>query len=223
MPKRDANVKKIIFWGDGPLSGPGGYGELLENHVILHHPRTAVSMSIQGAENILLADALREAPLHAIGKDPHLLYLAFGHADIRAGRGAAEIIRSFQDLTDRILQKTHARVCLSTLIAGFFGGDGERERIRAVNAHLRGLRDPRIGVADLDAEVDAFLREHRQNEGDQHALHLDSARLTALGRLHLAHHAYRLVPWPELQDPPLAKGTAPAAEAAASGAVLPRS
>lgn len=196
-------MKKIIFWGDGPLSGPGGYGELLENHVILHHPRTALSMSIQGGENTTLADALREAPLHAIGKDPDLLYLAFGHADIRAGRAAAEIIRSFRDLTDLILQKTHARLCLATLIAGFFAGDGDRDRIRTVNAHLRGLRDPRIGLADLDGEVDAFLREHRQNEGDQHALHLDSARLTALGRLHLAHHAYRLAPWPELRVQPV--------------------
>jgi hypothetical protein len=202
LPKRYAIVKKIIFWGDGPLSGAGGYGELLEDHVILHHPRTAVSMSIQGAENTLLAEALREAPLHAIGKDPDLLYLAFGHADMRAGRTAAEIIQAFRDLTDLILQKTHARICLATLIAGFFSGEGERDCIRAVNAHLRGLRDPRLGVADLDREVDSFLREHRQNEGDQHALHLDSARLTALGRLHLAHHAYRLVPWPELEAAP---------------------
>ena len=193
-------MKKIIFWGDGLLAGLHGYGELLENHVFLHHPRADVSMSVLGRDGATLADALREAPLHAIGKDPDLLYLAFGHSDLAAGREPEEVLRGFQDLTALLLQKSHARLCVAGLVPAFFPEGSLRERCRTVN---RGLRDAaaatRVSVIDLEAKVESFLREHRESPGDQRALHLDSGRLTPLGQLHLAHHAYRLVSWPGLQ------------------------
>lgn len=209
--KWKVSVKKIIFWGDGILSGPSGYGELLENHVFLHHPRAAVSMSIQGRDGSTLAEALREAPLHAIGKDPDLLYLGFGHSDIAAGRTQGEIGRAFQDLIGLVLQKTRTRICLSGLIPGFFSEDEERLRCHAVNRTLLSLGGSpggpvgpgsRVAFLDLESKVEDFLREHRESPGDQRALHLDPSRLTPLGQLFLAHQAYSLAPWPDFQVGP---------------------
>lgn len=195
-------MKKIIFWGDGILAGPDGYGELLENHLLLHHPRADVSMSIQGREGTTLTDALREAPFHAIGKDPDLLFLAFGHADVQAGHAIGEILRVYQDLVSLVLQKTHARICLADLIPGFFPEEAEREICLTMNHSLRDLTSSRVSVLDLAGDVDAFLRDHRESPGDQRALHLDCGRLTPLGQLHLAHHAFRRVPWPDLSLAP---------------------
>lgn len=196
-------MKKIIFWGDGILSGSAGYAGLLENHVFLHHPRAAVTMSIQGKEGSTLSEALREAPLHAIGKDPDLLYLGFGHSDISAGRSPDEIGQTLEDLVGLILQKTRARIAIPYLISSFFSDDEERDRCHFVNRILKGLAGSRVSVLDLDAKVEAFLREHRESPGDQRALHLNSSRLTPLGQLHLAHHAYALTPWPEFQIAPV--------------------
>lgn len=190
-------MKKIIFWGDGILTGSAGYAGLLENHVFLHHPRAAVTLSIQGKEGSTLSEALREAPLHAIGKDPDLLYLGFGHSDVAAGRSPYEIGQTFQDLVSLILQKSRARLAISFLIPSFFSEDEERDRCHSVNRFLGSLADSRVSLLDLDAKVEDFLREHRESPGDQRALHLSSSRLTPLGQLHLAHHAYGLVPWPE--------------------------
>ena len=197
-------MKKIIFWGDGILSGPAGYAGLLENHVFLHHPRAAVSMSIQGKEGITLAEALREAPLHAIGKDPDLLYLGFGHSDIAAGRMPVEIAQPFQDLIGLVLQKSRARIVLSYLISSFFSEDEERERCHEVNRLLKGFTRSRVSVLDLESKVEEFLREHRESPGDQQALHLSSSRLRPMGQLHLAHHAYSLMSWPDFQSVPAA-------------------
>jgi hypothetical protein len=212
-------VKKIIFWGDGILSGPCGYAELLRNHVFLHHPRAFLSLpailsstpassgeGITSASGGSLAEALRDAPLHAIGKDPDLLYLGFGYADLKAGRSAEEILRHHRDLIALITQKTRAHLVLPLVITAFFSGE-EGARAQIVNQGFRMMASPRVTVLDLDREVEAFLAEHRESPGDQQALHFDSGRLTPLGQLFLAHRAYGLTPWPELD-------LAPASEAA---------
>lgn len=196
-------MKKIIFWGDGILSGSAGYAGLLENHVFLHHPRAAVTLSIQGKEGATLIEALREAPLHAIGKDPDLLYLGFGHSDIAAGRFPDEIGQTLEDLVGLILQKTRARIAIPFLISSFFSEDEERDRCHSVNRILGSLAGSRVSLLDLETKVEDFLREHRESPGDQRALHLNSSRLTPLGQLHLAHHAYALAPWPEFQSVPV--------------------
>jgi hypothetical protein len=196
-------VKKIIFWGDGILSGPSGYAELLGNHVFLHHPRADLSLPVlpvatsTSGDGATLADALREAPLHAIGKDPDLLYLGFGYADLRAGRPAEEILRLHRELAALVTLKSRARLALPLLVSAFFSGEEERSRARIVNQGIRSMASQRVFVVDLDHVVENFLSAHRESPGDQRALHLDCNRLTPLGQLLLAHHAFRLAPWPD--------------------------
>ena len=196
-------MKKIIFWGDAMLTGPAGYAELLGDHLYLHHPRAEISLSVVpasvGGDGSTLAEALREAPLHAIGRDPDLLYLGFGPADLKAGKPPEEVLRVLRDLVSLVLQKTHAFLVLPLLISGFFPDTEDRGRVRAVNAGIAALAGSRVALVDLESQVDAFLSAHLQSEGDQRALHLDTGRLTPLGRLLLAHHAYAKVPWPDLR------------------------
>jgi len=198
-------VKKIIFWGDPLLTGPAGYAELLGNHVFLHYPRADLSLAAipaapaSGDAGVsTLSDALREAPLHAIGKDPDLLYLGFGDADLAAGRAPGEAARLLQDLVTLVLQKTHARIALTRVVPAFFP-ESLRDACQAFNRRLDSLAAPRVSILDLDGRVEAFLREHRESPGDQRALHVDTTRLTPLGQLLLAHHAFALTPWPDFQ------------------------
>lgn len=196
-------MKKIIFWGDAMLTGPAGYAELLGDHVFLHHPRAELSLSVVpatvGSDGSTLADALREAPLHAIGRDPDLLYLGFGPADLKAGKASEEILRKLRDLADLVLHKTHAHLVLPLLSSNFFLDEEDRVRAQAVNAGLAAMAGTRVAIVDLESPVEAFLQAHLESEGDQRALHQDSSRLTSLGQLLLAHHAYALVPWPDLR------------------------
>ena len=172
----------------------------------MHHPRADLSLaSIPAtpapgdAGSATLAEALREAPLHAIGKDPNLLYLGFGYADLQAGRAPGESARLLQELITLVLQKTHARVVLPLVVSGFFP-EGLRENCHAFNRSLKALAGQRVAVLDMEERVEDFLREHRESPGDQRALHVDSARLTPLGQLLLAHYAYALTPWPDFQE-----------------------
>jgi hypothetical protein len=185
------------------LTGPAGYAELLVDHVFLHHPRAELSLSVvaasAGADGSTLAEALREAPLHAIGRDPDLLYLGFGPADLKAGKAPEDILRVLGDLVSLVLHKTHAHLALPLLISRFFPDNDDRGRVRAVNSGIASLAGSRVAVVDLETRVEAFLRAHLESKGDQRALHLDTGRLTPLGRLLLAHHAYALVPWPDLR------------------------
>lgn len=192
------NVKKIILWGDGVLAGSAGFGDLLVNHIFLHHPRADVSAFVYGGEHAGLQDALRETPLHVIGKAPDLVLLGFGYADLAAGKSPEDMARMFQSACALVLQKTEARVCLLSLIPTFFPDESEGEKARDLNARLRGLVSQRILFTDLETPVQRFLEEHKRSPGEKRALHLDSARLTTLGRLVLAHHAYQLIPWPDL-------------------------
>jgi hypothetical protein len=196
-------VKKIIFWGDAMLTGPAGYAELLGDHLYLHHPRAEISLSVVPAsaagDGSTLAEALREAPLHAIGRDPDLLYLGFGPADLKAGKSPEEMLRILRDLVALVLQKTRAHLALPLLVSCIFPDREDRERVRAVNAGLAGLAGSRVALVDLESKVEAFLRAHLESEGDQRALHLDTGRLTPMGQLLLAHHAFALVPWPDLR------------------------
>ncbi len=198
-------MKKIIFWGDPLLTGSAGYAELLGNHVFLHYPRADLSLATIPAASThgeaggpSLSDAFREAPLHAIGKDPDLLYLGFGDADLAAGQTPDEAARLLQDLVTVVLQKTHARIALSQVISAFFP-EALRAACQAFNRRLQTLAGPRVTLLDLDGRVEAFLREHRESPGDQRALHVDTGRLTPLGQLLLAHHAFALTPWPDFQ------------------------
>lgn len=185
------------------LTGPAGYAELLGDHLYLHHPRAELSLSVVpatiGEDGATLAGALREAPLHAIGRDPDLLCLGFGPADLKSGRSPEEVLRHIRDLSALVLQKTHAHLVLPLLISSFFPENEDRARARAVNAGLATLSGSRVAVVDLESKVESFLHAHRESEGDQRALHLDTGRLTPLGQLLLAHHAYALVPWPDLR------------------------
>lgn len=185
------------------LTGPAGYAELLGDHLYLHHPRAELSLSVvpasAGGDGSTLAEAFREAPLHAIGRDPDLLYLGFGPADLKAGKPPEDILRSLRDLAALVLQKTHTHLVVPLLVSCFFPDNEDRARVRAVNAGLADMAGSKVAVVDLESKVEGFLRAHLESEGDQRALHLDTGRLTPLGQLLLAHHAYALVPWPDLR------------------------
>lgn len=194
-------MKKIIFWGDGILSGNDGYGELLSNHLFLHHPRADVSTSFYGGETATWPDAVAQTPLHVIGKAPDLVVLGFGYTDLAAGGSPEDIAQSAQSVINMMLQKTHARICLLSVVSSFFSGDGERERCHALNQRLKDLTGPRVQTVDLEGRVEWFFGEHMQGPGEKHSLHFDTNRLTPLGRLFLAHHAFHLITWPDIEPP----------------------
>ncbi len=191
-------MKKIIFWGDGILSGPSGFAELLVNHLFLHHPRADVSTSLYGGETEGWQDAVKNTPLHVIGKAPDLVVLGFGYSDLGAGRTPDEIALAAQGVITLMLGKTQSRVCLLALISSFFPEGEDRERCHALNRRMRELIGPRVELVDIDSRVERFLAEHKQGVGEKRALYLDRNRLTPLGRLFLAHHAFHLIEWPEV-------------------------
>jgi hypothetical protein len=189
-------VKKIIFWGDGILAGSNGFAELLLNHIFLHHPRADVATSQYGDESETWQDVAKGTPLHVIGKALDLVVLGFGYSDLSAGRDPEEIAQTARAAVTLMLQKTQSKVCLLATISSFFAEETERERCQALNRELRGLSGPRVDFVDLEGRVERFLAEHKQGSGEKRSLHLDSSRLTPLGRLFLAHHAFHLIAWP---------------------------
>lgn len=187
-------MKKIIFWGDGILAGPHGFSELLLNHIFLHHPRADVATYQYIDET--WQEAARNTPLHVIGKAPDLVVLGFGYSDLAAGRDPEEIAQTAKAAVTLMLQKTQSRVCLLSVVSSFFPEDAERERCHALNQALRASAGPRVDFVDLEGRVERFLAEHKLGAGEKRSLHLDSSRLTPLGRLFLAHHAFHLIAWP---------------------------
>ncbi len=101
-----------------------------------------------------------------------------------------------------ILHKTQARISLLSVISSFSPEGVAREAGRDLNTQLKELAGERIKWIDLDTRVEAFLEEHRKGPGEKHALHLDLIRLTPLGRLFLAHHAFQQIDWPVWGDLP---------------------
>ncbi len=191
-------MKKIIFWGDSLLAGSNGFAELLSLHIFLHHPQANIVTSIYGGGPVTWQETLPEAPLHVIGKAPDLVVLGFGSADLMLGKTPEVVWTDAQTSLALMLQKTHSRICLISLISSFFMEEQEREACRAINDRMRALAVNRVEWIELDAPVENFLIQHRQGTGEKHSLHLDNTRLTPLGRLFLAHHAFRLISWPGL-------------------------
>ena len=192
-------MKRIIFWGDGILAGPSGFAELLSNHILVHHPRADVKTYLYGVEATLWQDVAKETPLHVIGKAPELVVLGLGYADLAAGRSPEEIAQAASGVITLMLQKTQARICLLSTVSGFLVGDA-REICQSLNRRMRELSESvgaRVDWIDLESPVAWFFNEHSQGAGEKHSLHLDASRLTALGRLFMAHHAFHLIPWPQ--------------------------
>ena len=194
-------MKKIIFWGDGILSGPSGFAELLLNHIFLHHPRADVKPFTYGGETEGWGDAVKNTPLHVIGKAPDLVVFGFGYTDLAAGRTPEDIAQQAQGVVTLVLQKTESRICLLSLVSSFFPDGPEREQAQALNRRLRDLSGAKVDFVDLEGRVERFLAEHKQGAGEKRSLHLDRNRLTPLGRLFLAHHAFHLISWPDSVDP----------------------
>jgi hypothetical protein len=189
-------MKKIIFWGDGILAGASGFAELLSNHILVHHPKADVKTFVYGGDATVWQDVAKETPLHVIGKAPELVVLGLGYADLAAGRSPEEITQAASGVITLMLQKTQARICLLSTVSGFLVGDG-RESCNVLNGRMRELTSPRVDWIDLESPVAWFFSEHSQGAGEKHSLHLDASRLTALGRLFMAHHAFHLIPWPQ--------------------------
>jgi len=189
-------MKKIIFCGDGILAGPSGFAELLLNHIFLHHPRANVSTSLYGGESETWQSAAKNTPFHIIGKSPDLAVLGFGYADLSEGRTPEEIASIAQGMINLVLQKTQGRICLLSVVSSFFPEPADREKCHVLNGRLRELAGPRVDFVDLEGRAERFLLEHKQGSGEKRSLHLDASRLTPLGRLFLAHHAFHLISWP---------------------------
>jgi hypothetical protein len=154
-----------------------------------------VGTSLYGGEAETWREAAKNTPFHVIGKAPDLAVLGFGYADLIEGLSLEEILASAQAMLTMILQKTQSSVCLLSLISSFFSEE-DREKCHALNMRLRELAGPRVEFVDLEGRVERFLAEHKQGSGEKRSLHLDTKRLTPLGRLFLAHHAFHLISWP---------------------------
>ncbi|MDB5102515.1 MAG: hypothetical protein JWP91_204 [Fibrobacteres bacterium] len=194
-------MKKIIFWGDGILAGPSGFAELLSNHIFLHHPRADVSTSVYGGETTIWQDVAKDTALHVIGKAPELVVLGLGYTDLAAARTPDEIAHIAGGVVTLILQKTQAKIRLLSTVSSFLVDEAERERCHALNRQMRDLSGPRVSLIDLESKAEWFYGEHRQGPGEKHSLHLDRNRLTPLGRLFMAHHAFHLIEWPDVNPP----------------------
>lgn len=190
-------MKKIILWGDGLLAGPQGFADLLIQHIFLHHPKADVSTSIYGGANETWLEISRDVPLHVIGKAPDLVVFGFGICDILAGKSPKEVVDQALVSIQMALHKTQAKVCLLSLMSSFVENGPMREATETLNQLFLAMHSDRIAFIDLENRVQRFLVQHRESPGEKHALHLDSQRLTPLGRLLLAHHAFHMIEWPQ--------------------------
>lgn len=192
-------MKKIILWGDGLLAGPQGFADLLIQHIFLHHPKADVSTSTYGGGNETWVEISRDVPLHVIGKAPDLVVFGYGFTDILAGKSPQDVLDQALVSINMVLHKTQAKVCLLSPIASFVEEGPLREASHTLNQLLSNMHSDRISFVDLENRVQRFLAQHRESPGEKHALHLDSQRLTPLGRLLLAHHAFHMIEWPSLE------------------------
>ena len=142
-------------------------------------------------------DVAKDTPLHVIGKAPELVVLGLGYTDLAAGRTPEEIAQTAHGVITLVLQKTQARIGLLSTVSAFLEEGSARERSSLLNRRMRESAGPRVSFVDLEGRVERFYSEHRQSPGEKHSLHLDSNRLTPLGRLFMAHHAFHLITWPE--------------------------
>jgi hypothetical protein len=197
-------LQRFVLYGDGLLVPHTGFGETLLDWMLLASPQANWQASQQGSEEWTVAAALSEASWRVIGKAPHGVVLALGATQIEAGEKAADLLPGLTELTHLLLAKAHAHLHWITLPTGFFVDGPVRREAEAFNEGLRQLCQGEarststapVTLCDVNVEVEAFLRRHRESSGEKRALHHRANRPTPLGRLLLAQIVAKSWPWP---------------------------
>lgn len=180
-----------MFYGDGLLCPPEGYGESIIELLVMHSPTAVFKSFHPGEESLATAAALNGvAPL--IGKAPDFVLLSLGSADMLLGTGAVATLENLESLVQLLVSKTHARVSVGNLCEAFLP-EGIREEARVCNAgiaELPQLFQGRVGILDLNRPVQKFLEAHRRGSGEKHSLHARPLCPTSMGRVFLSNVAY---------------------------------
>jgi lysophospholipase L1-like esterase len=191
-------LKKIVFYGDGLLCNPDGYGEQIADLLTLRHPETAFQSFHYGETELTLQAARKDAALHVLGKAPDWVYLGLGHPDLLLSTSEATMLGHLDDLLKLILQKTRAHIVLASVCEAFLFEEAQKEAARSYNAKLSSLMDERVLFLDLNSRVNEFLIHHRRGSGEKRALHSSPLKLTSMGRVFLSHAALESLPWSNL-------------------------
>jgi hypothetical protein len=184
-------LKNLVFYGDGLLCPPEGYGEQIIELLVMRRPAAGFKSFHPGEETLTLETALRGAP-SLIGKAPDFVYIGLGSADMLRGVEPAAAIENLRALIQLLMLKTQARVALAKVCAAFLPPEA-RVSAAAFNAGLDDLATDRVGIVNLDNPVSGFLEAHRRGGGGKHSLHLTPLRLTSMGRVFLSNTASRLL------------------------------
>ncbi len=177
-------MKKLQFLGDGLLGGLSGYGEMLAGLFFLERPESDIVLHSYTSEGMTFQEALRDAPIHVIGKAPDILFLALGYKDMEGEIDLHSVGESAFSLVKLLLQKTSANLYIANLCPELYSEEtSTRARINTFNPILETLRSERIQILDVATPVSAFLAKHRLSPGEQRSIHANSNRLTVLGKL----------------------------------------
>ncbi len=187
-------MKNLVFYGDGLLCPPEGYGEGVVDLLVTRRPGAAFKSFHMGEESLTVDAALRGAPA-LIGKAPDTVVVGLGTADLLQGASLSAMLEPLGALVQVLLLKTQARVALVTVCSAFMP-EASRAPAAAFNASLQdlaGMAGERVTVLNVDDVVNTFLEAHRRGPGEKRALHSTALRLTATGRALLSHSVYRFL------------------------------
>jgi hypothetical protein len=192
----EAYLKNLVFFGDGLLCPPEGYGEAVVELFVTRHPGAAFKSFHLGEERLSLEAALGLVPA-LIGKAPELTVIGLGAADMNEGHAPEPSLEKLAALVQVLLSKTQTRVAVTTVCAAFLSPVA-RVAAAEFNAGVRMLPGTfpggeRVSVLDLDAAVDAFLDAHRRGVGEKRSLHASALRPTSMGRVFLSNTVYALL------------------------------
>lgn len=192
----EAFLKNLVFFGDGLLCPPEGYGEAVVELLITRHPDVAFKSFHLGEERLTLEAAQGVAPA-LIGKAPDLAVIGLGAADMDEARPPEASLEKLAALVQLLLSKTQTRVAVATVCAAFLPS-AARATAAEFNAGVRMLPGTfpggdRVRVLDLDAAVDGFLEAHRRGAGEKRSLHVSALRPTSMGRVFLSNTVYALL------------------------------
>ena len=191
-------MKNLVFYGDGLLCPPDGYGEAIVDLLVARNPAIAIQSFNPGENGLTLEAALKSTPLHLLGKAPDWVYLGLGHPDLLQSRDPKSMRETLESLLQLILLKTRARIAVTSVLEDFLPEDSQREKARMFNASLSTLTGERVLFLDLNTNVHEFLEKHRQGPGEKRALHALPLQLTSLGRIFLSQLALKNLPWNNL-------------------------
>lgn len=193
--RAEAFLKNLVFFGDGLLCPPEGYGEAVIELLVTRRPGAAFKSYHVGEENLTVAAALPVAPA-LIGKAPDLVVIGLGTADMAQELAPEASVEKLRALLQLLLLKTQTHVALTTVCSAFLPAPA-RAAAAEFNEGLRLLgattSPERVRVLDLEPVVDSFLEAHRRGAGEKRSLHVQPLRLTSTGRVFLSNTVYDML------------------------------